>query len=115
MKPTVSHRRHLPWAIALVLVWQLLAGWGQLHRVLHLGVPALASVGVQTDAPALGHEDGTGLCQLLDQLSLDSGATAAHAPAGAHAQPLAPAWAHCAAPSRTHTLLFEARGPPLRS
>ena len=115
MKPTPLHRRHLPWAIALVLAWQLLASWGQLHRVLHQGLPALASTGVQSDAPALGHEDGSSLCHLLDQLSLGRGLTTVHAPAGAHAVPQVLAPAFCAPVALARIALFEARGPPLRS
>lgn len=114
MKPTPLHHRHLPWAIALVLAWQLLAGWGQMHRVLHLGVPALASVGVQTDAPALGDEDGSGLCKLLDQLSLGSGLAAAPVPACGHAQPLVLAQTPHTALLLAHASVFEARGPPPR-
>lgn len=112
MKPTPLHRRHLPWAIALVLVWQLFAGWGQVHRVLHLGLPVLSSASAPSDAPALGDEDGSGLCQLLDQLSLGSGLATAPLPTGAHALPLPPMYTQGTAVVLAHARLLEARGPP---
>ncbi|MEN9888469.1 MAG: hypothetical protein RL559_506 [Pseudomonadota bacterium] len=113
MKPTALHRRHWPWAIALVLAWQLWIGWGQVHRVLHLGAPAFSSASAKADAPAWGDEHGSGLCQLLDQLSLGGGLARAAPQALAHAEPPAPAQAPRWVAVALDTAVFEARGPPL--
>mgnify|MGYP006933439175 CR=1 FL=1 len=67
--------RHLSrfWAGLLVLAVLWLTLWGQLHRTLHP-----AELGQQTEpevfaALHLGHDEGTGLCHLLDHLSDGSG------------------------------------------
>ena len=93
-----QHRQ--PWALALVLALLWLTGWGQAHRVLHLGsaVPALSSlsaaVGVQDGpAPLGGHEEGGTLCQLLDHLSQGAAPLAVVAALAAMPMPLVrPAW-----------------------
>ena len=107
--------RRLPrfWAGLLVLALLWLTLWGQLHRTLHpaeLGQLAEPEVFA---AAHLGHDEGTGLCHLLDHLS-DS--------AGPLAQPALPLL--CAAPTpwlvahgQRLTLaqprLCDARAPPL--
>jgi hypothetical protein len=62
----------------LVLAVLLSVGWGQVHRVLHLGTQALAvtdaAVGTAAHGvPGLADEDGSGLCKLLDQLTHGAG------------------------------------------
>ena len=105
--------------MALVLALLLLTGWGQVHRVLHPGTAAhlLAGSADASHADAgkglpTGHEEGSGLCQLLDHLSHGAApvpvlATLAAMPL----PPLQPAWT----PLSHHAVErapFEARGPP---
>ena len=57
------------WAGLLVLAVLWLTLWGQLHRTLH---PAALGQQAQPEVLAashLGHDEGGGLCQLLDHLS----------------------------------------------
>ena len=81
------HAQASAWLLALALL--LSAAWGQVHRVLHAGVPTHTQV-LQLKAPVahalgkvavspqgLADEEGSSLCQLLDQLALGAGATAA--------------------------------------
>ncbi len=102
--------------MALVLALLLLTGWGQVHRVLHpaAAAPVLAAA-AQADAghvPSVGHEEGSGLCQLLDHLSQGSAPVPALATLAAMPLPPLPAaWT----PRLRHGVdpaPFEARGPP---
>lgn len=115
-----QHRQ--PWALALVLALLLLTGWGQVHRVLHpvATAPVLAAAADAAQPTAAGtakaalagHEEGGGLCQLLDHLS--QGAAPMPVLATLPAMPLPPlpaAWT----PRLRHGVdpaPFEARGPP---
>lgn len=117
------HAQASAWLLALALL--LSAGWGQVHRVLHAGVPTHVQA-LQLGAPlahalgkvvaspqGLADEEGSGLCQLLDQLALGAGATAAQASDGQVSPPvrqvLGPvAPAILAVAGRR----FDARGPP---
>ena len=101
--------------MALVLALLLLAGWGQVHRVLHPGVVAVqASMADAQAHKALpgGHEEGGSLCQLLDHLSHgDAPVPAVAALAAMPLPPASPVWT----PLRRHASVpapFEARGPP---
>ena len=108
--------RHLSrfWSGLLVLAVLWLTLWGQLHRTLHP-----AELGQQAEpevfaAAHLGHDEGTGLCHLLDHLSDGAGPLALVAlvlPAAAPPQlrPLAvstltlsaPPWGEARAPPRS--------------
>lgn len=61
------------WALTFALL--LSTGWGQVHRVLHSGAQGFASVETSAKAavPALGDEEGSSLCKLLDHLSHGAG------------------------------------------
>ena len=99
-----------------MLALLLLTGWGQVHRVLHPGA-LLPGPGATADAqfhkaPPVGHEEGSGLCQLLDHLS--QGSAPVSVPATLAVMPLpqasiawTPRWRHgpVLAP-------FQARAPP---
>ena len=105
-----------PWAIALVLALLWLTGWGQVHRVLHLGnaAPALVQLADTAGGKAAiaGHEDGGSLCQLLDHLSHGDSSTPAPLTWLAPALPQdQPPQAVCAQPVLTPAA-FQARGPP---
>ncbi len=110
-----QHRQ--PWAIALVLALLLLTGWGQVHRVLHVGgavqVVQPQTDGVQTGKAHLaGHEEGSSLCQLLDHLSQGSAPVSTPSTPAVLTLPLLQAaWTAL----ERHALVlspFEARGPP---
>ena len=110
------HPHRQPWALALVLALLLLTGWGQVHRVLHPGAPfpvlsATADAQVH-QAPQGGHEEGSGLCQLLDHLSQGSAPVSVLSPVAVMPLPqVQTAWT----PRWRHVLVlapFEARGPP---
>lgn len=113
-----QHRQ--PWAIALVLALLLLTGWGQVHRVLHMGgaVPVVPVLQQQADGVQAGkahlasHEEGSSLCQLLDHLSQGSAPVSAQGTPAVLPLPLMQtAWANL----ERHALVlsaFEARGPP---
>ena len=61
------------WALPLVLAVLWLTLWGQLHRTLHpvaLGQQAQPEV---LAASHLGHDEGSGLCHLLDHLGDGTG------------------------------------------
>ena len=100
--------------MALVLGLLLLTGWGQVHRVLHPATPVFTAA-AHADAgkaPLVGHEEGSGLCQLLDHLS--QGAAPVPALATLAAMPLPPLqaiWTPCSRHG-VDLALFEARGPP---
>jgi hypothetical protein len=108
--------------MALVLALLLLTGWGQVHRVLHpaTAVPVLAAAADAAKtpdagtakAPLAGHEEGSGLCQLLDHLS--QGSAPAPVLAALAAMPLPLLQATWTPRSRHGVALapFEARGPP---
>ena len=101
--------------MALVLALLLLTGWGQVHRVLHPGAAPVFTAAAQADAdkaPPVGHEEGGGLCQLLDHLSQGSGPVPVLATMAAI--PLPPLQATRTPRSRHGVDLapFEARGPP---
>ena len=115
---TLRLRQHCqPWAFALVLALLLLTGWGQVHRVLHPGA-ALPALGATADAQlhkaALGgHDEGSSLCQLLDD-HLSQGSTPVAALISMGCMPLAQVHAAWPRHSRQGFVLapFEARGPP---
>lgn len=101
------------WAGLLVLAVLWLTLWGQLHRTLHP-----AELGQQAEpevfaAAHLGHDEGTGLCHLLDHLSDGVGPLALSwlPPLSAAATP----WrlAHCQGLARAQPRLCDARAPPL--
>ena len=101
--------------MALVLALLLLTGWGQVHRVLHPAAAPVFTAAAQADAdkaPLVGHEEGGGLCQLLDHLSQGSAPVPALATLAAMPLPLLQAtWT----PRSRHGVAlapFEARGPP---
>lgn len=114
MTHTCLYRRRQPWALALVLAWLLFMGWGQAHRVLHLGVPTFtpAAVSAQDATTGLADEDGSSLCRLLDQLSQGAGMVAAALPVLSGAVPLAPPMARLGRTAARLRQAFEARGPP---
>lgn len=75
MPVTLHAWRRLPrfWAAVLVLAVLWLTLWGQLHRTLHplaLGQQAQPEV---LAASHLGHDEGSGLCHLLDHLGDGTG------------------------------------------
>ena len=99
-----------------MLALLLLTGWGQVHRVLHPGA-AFPGLSATADAQvhkalAAGHEEGSGLCHLLDHLSQGSAPVSVWSTAAVMLLPqLQTAWA----PRWRHVLVlapFEARGPP---
>jgi hypothetical protein len=102
-------------ALLVALLWSV--GWGQVHRVLHPGAGTSLAAGAdsQTAAPGLAHEDGSGLCQLLDHLS--DGAVPVQAVATpALAQPPSEKPRLNLAPLHLLALRgFDARGPPTRT
>ncbi len=114
--------RRSPWALALVLALLVLSAWGQLHRVLHAGpapaaVAALAQSGTaeaahSADGAVGGHDEGSSLCQLLDQLSQGAGLLPGFAPALAQAQPAAPVGLRAMRPPAGPWRTFAARDPP---
>ncbi len=111
------HQHALTSAIALVLALLLSVGWGQVHRVLHpgAGTSLAAPADSQTAAPGMAHEDGSGLCQLLDHLSDGAGPVQAVA-IPALAQPPAETPRPHLAPLHLLALRgFDARGPPTRT
>ncbi len=105
-----------------MLALLLLSAWGQLHRVLHAGpapaAAALAQAG-KAEAPHTtafeavgGHEEGSSLCQLLDQLSQGAGLLPALVPALAQAEPPAPPGLRATRAPGMPWRAFAARGPP---
>ena len=120
MNALQSPRHRSPWALAralaLALAVLLLGGWGQVHRVLHPGVPTLSAAErpAQAAPAGLAHDEGGSLCQLLDHLSHGCGLPTVLALALPLAPPLAPLPLLAQrAPSFT-LLAFEARAPPTR-
>ncbi len=102
-------------ALLVALLWSV--GWGQVHRVLHPGASTslAAPADSETAAPGLAHEDGSGLCQLLDHLS-DGAGPVQTLGAPAFAQP--PSENPCLHLAPLHLLAlrgFDARGPPTRT
>lgn len=113
------HRHRQAWAFALVLVMLWLGGWGQVHRVLHAGAAAVvqpeateASWQASLQAGMASHEDGGGLCQLLDHLSHGAALGSAGGDLAVAPPPLGPAPAPVRTGRAVDPAVFEARGPP---
>lgn len=106
------------WAWLLVLAMLLAALWGQVHRVLHTGglphqtVSASADHSGKAAVAGLADEDGSSLCQLLDQLALGAGATATAATALHTPAKTAPAWPSWQRLFAIELRPYAARGPP---
>lgn len=100
------------WALVLVLAVLWLTLWGQWHRAWHpvaLGQQAQAEV---LAASHLGHDEGSGLCHLLDHLSDGAGLPTLHWLSMGAATPT-PAWAMAAGVVVWAQLrLCDARAPP---
>lgn len=108
-------RHALATALLLALALLLVSGWGQIHRVLHPGgtAVAVASDGAKASASGWGHEDGSGLCQLLDQLTHGDAPVAAPAWALPVAEHVTPAASARAVVWVARPRGFDARAPPL--
>lgn len=115
MPQTLRAWRQLPrsWAGLLVLAVLWLTLWGQLHRTLH---PAALGQQVEPEvfaASHLGHDEGGGLCHLLDHLSDSAGPLALAALALATAEPAALPALRASTLALAQPRLCDARAPPL--
>jgi hypothetical protein len=102
-------------ALLVALLWSV--GWGQVHRVLHpgAGTSLAAPADSQTAAPGMAHEDGSGLCQLLDHLSDGAGPVQAVATLALAQPPSEKPRPHLAPVHLLALRGFDARGPPTRT